>query len=424
MCSRRLLVVSALVGVILGMESRRGSAEKAQPAAVPHVAPNTAANHAPATPTAVRKQLLVDLLRYGARVEVSSQVRNAAFAAAGLVDGRPATVWNSQTGRLVGEWIEVTLPAEVRLREIQLIVGNTAPGRKGQDWFAMNPRIKAASVWVDGRKRGVVKFDTNLRSPQPLSVDVAEATTVRIVVDEVVMGTKRDWKEVCVGDLIVRGESNGRARTDSAPGVLTNEALLMPLLPHPENYCEQFETDALAARSEREPDDEDTGEIGNVDAPGKPACVETAWADGDEDRDTDGRRTDPWQIGTVYTVDDDIYELRQHELLLTTAKGTFRGDVVAVKDPTGSPPLVAALEAREVLAGYGPELLIWQTHDNGDKALKVCALRRERPYCTDALPYAAKDWEANVKVARGQIMLSPKRGKVPAYAHSRKLVWW
>jgi len=39
------------------------------------------------------------------------------------------------TGELVGAWIEVSVPAGARIRELRLTVGFTAAGPRGEDYY-------------------------------------------------------------------------------------------------------------------------------------------------------------------------------------------------------------------------------------------------------------------------------------------------
>lgn len=143
---------------------------------------------------------LVELLHaVPASVRVSSRVKNDAIKPEHLVDRDLQTAWNSATGELVGAWIEVSLPAGAELAELRLTVGHTGKGPRGEDYFTMNPRIKRVSVLHGEQVVAKVALDPARRELQRIA---ARATgTVRIVVDEIVAGSKKAWRETCISEL-------------------------------------------------------------------------------------------------------------------------------------------------------------------------------------------------------------------------------
>ncbi len=149
---------------------------------------------------------LVELLHaVPSTVRVSSRVANPTIRPAHLVDHDLSTAWNSATGELVGAWIEVTVPELATIAELRMTVGHTGKGPKSEDYFTMNPRIKTVAVWGTG-PAAIATFvlDPERRDLQTLAVKTPERT-LRIVVQEIVPGSKKAWRETAVSELEVWG---------------------------------------------------------------------------------------------------------------------------------------------------------------------------------------------------------------------------
>jgi hypothetical protein len=134
---------------------------------------------------------------------VSSTVDNPKILPAHLVDGDPATAWNSRTNDLVGAWIAFRVPREVHVDQIRMSAGFTHTDAVG-DLFTMNPRIQRVRVSRDGVVVLEQRLDPGSRKLQELAVDAAGGD-FRIEVTEIVRGSKRSWREVCVSELEVWG---------------------------------------------------------------------------------------------------------------------------------------------------------------------------------------------------------------------------
>jgi hypothetical protein len=52
---------------------------------------------------------------------------------------------------LVGAWFEVSVEDGAWIPELRMTVGHTGTGPKGEDYFVMNPRIKAVDIVADGK---------------------------------------------------------------------------------------------------------------------------------------------------------------------------------------------------------------------------------------------------------------------------------
>jgi len=139
-----------------------------------------------------------------ATVRVSSRVANPAILPAHLVDRDLATAWNSATGDLVGAWIEITVPDAATIAEVRLTAGHTGKGPKGEDYFTMNPRIAKVSVAQQGTALGTFAIATERRDLQSLRVK-ASGGTLRIVIEEIVPGSKKSWREAAISELEVWG---------------------------------------------------------------------------------------------------------------------------------------------------------------------------------------------------------------------------
>jgi hypothetical protein len=142
----------------------------------------------------------VELLHaYRGFVEVSSHVMNKTIKPEHLVDGDRETAWNSRTGELVGAWLDVWVPNGT-IEELRLTVGHTGTGPKGEDYFGLNPRIKAVSL-LDGDK--VIKkvtLDPENRELQTIKLP-APLARVRVRIEDVKLGGKKAWREVCISEL-------------------------------------------------------------------------------------------------------------------------------------------------------------------------------------------------------------------------------
>lgn len=137
------------------------------------------------------------------QIAVSSEVESKTIKPEQLVDRDRATAWNSKTGDLVGAWIEFRVPSVVTVDDIKLIVGHTGKGPEG-DYFPMNHRIKRVRVLREGEKVGDFTLDPNSRELQAIHVG-KPGGVYRIQVLEVVTGTKKNWRELCVAELEVWG---------------------------------------------------------------------------------------------------------------------------------------------------------------------------------------------------------------------------
>lgn len=136
-------------------------------------------------------------------VAVSSTVANPRFVPAHLVDGDPATAWNSRTGDLVGAWIAFRVPAEAHVTAVEMTVGFTSIDKQG-DLFTMNPRIKRVRLYRNGAVVREQALDPELRSAQSIAVDTAGGE-FKIELVELLPGSRRTWREACVSELRVLG---------------------------------------------------------------------------------------------------------------------------------------------------------------------------------------------------------------------------
>jgi hypothetical protein len=143
------------------------------------------------------------LHRAGTRVAVSSTVANRKLPPSALVDGDPATAWNSRTGELEGAWIELAIPTAAHVARIALTVGFTRKGPEG-DYFTMNPRIREVRVSRDGAELRRYKLDIESRALQNLAID-GPGGVYRIEVVAIAAGTRTTWRELCVSELEVWG---------------------------------------------------------------------------------------------------------------------------------------------------------------------------------------------------------------------------
>jgi hypothetical protein len=177
----------------------------------PSPSPSPSAASAPPAPAPPAPAPVVDLLlETNATITVSSRVDNPTDYPEHLVDGRPDTAWNGRTGDLNG-WIEVILPADVKVSSIAITAGFDK--KKGKDdLFTMNHRISKLRILRDQVLVKEATLDTSRRDLQLVPVSVAATGGQwRIEIVETVPGTKKEWNELVVSDLKMYGVA-GAAR--------------------------------------------------------------------------------------------------------------------------------------------------------------------------------------------------------------------
>lgn len=168
------------------------------------------------------------LARPGAIVNVGSTVANKAIKPAHLVDGKLDTAWNSRTGDLVGAWIVVRLPANVKVQSVKLTVGFTKVDPKLGDLFVENPRIKKVRV---SHGKTVVDQDLDIANRGLQEVPIAgDGGDYRIDVLAVELGTRKTWRETCISELEVWGTSATPISGTAIPSVYVNSFTPPPLL--------------------------------------------------------------------------------------------------------------------------------------------------------------------------------------------------
>ena len=136
-------------------------------------------------------------------IAVSSTVANASILPEHLVDGKLDTAWNSRTGDLVGAWIALRVPGDAHVTRIRMTAGFTVKDKRG-DLFTMNPRIRKLMLWRGTSRMREITLDPERRDLQDIPVDL-DGGDFKLVVSELVPGTKATWREVCVSELEVWG---------------------------------------------------------------------------------------------------------------------------------------------------------------------------------------------------------------------------
>jgi hypothetical protein len=202
----RLAVGIAMVWMV-GCGGEPGAApthrERAEPQREPpatHDSPSTEPS-TPTTPAISPPE--VDLLRaVPADLAVSSSYRDNPASPAHLLDELDSA-WCSRTDDLVGAWIEVRLPPSATVTSIALTSG-FARVVGDSDLFAGNHRLARVRVLRDGVELATHAVDPSSRELQRLAVD-GPGGLYRIEVLEVVPGTRRDWREVCISTLQILG---------------------------------------------------------------------------------------------------------------------------------------------------------------------------------------------------------------------------
>jgi len=168
---------------------------------------------------------VVDLLRATeATVRVSSAVANASDRPDKLVDGDLTTAWSSATGEMERTWIEVSLPADVRVDHLEMTAGFTRPGGR-RDLFTGNVRISRVRVLRDGTEVGSFALDRESRELQRVPAQGAGGVW-RIEMVGLIEGAQAGWREVTVSELRVMGIAGtaGLRATPAAPTVAIGPA--------------------------------------------------------------------------------------------------------------------------------------------------------------------------------------------------------
>ena len=388
-----------------------GACEKKQ-AAPPA---GTASGSAPATvisvdaaaPPADAADGLVELLHaYPASVEVSSHVINKTIRPEHLVDGNLGTAWNSRTGELAGAWVTVWVP-RATISELRLTVGHTGRGRNGEDYFAMNPRIKRVS-FVDGGKPRTVELDPDQRALQKITLAVP-AATVRITVDEVKLGSKKSWREVCISELEAWGTPPADEKPRARTAVVSVYRAPVPVPGDVErgtrvniaDLCDRAMKPLTAEYEAREHHLED--------AP--PSCGERAGVVVDEA---------PWKrVAILELAHNESHGPKSCDLVVGTTNGDYLVGYTHDCGPWDEGGLVlGAVRTENVIPGGPPELVIeYRTRrfQEVPVELMICRFANDRVQCTRGMQIVDETYEVKPRFTKGLVVFDPVAGKPPAH---------
>lgn len=138
-------------------------------------------------------------------VAVSSKVQNPRDYPEHLIDNKPETAWNSETGDLKG-WIAFRVPKDAHADYLTITCGFDKVAKDGTDLFTANHRIKKIALERDGVKLGEHTLDTNVRTPQRIEID-KDGGEFKLKVLETVPGTNEKWRELVVSEVHLMGKT-------------------------------------------------------------------------------------------------------------------------------------------------------------------------------------------------------------------------
>ncbi len=265
---------------------------KKEPATQPSPTPGSAATVVPLDASSVSVDApsvgaatvapLVDLLRRapGTTLRVSSRVRNKTIKPEHIFDGNLNTAWNSVTGELAGAWVQIEAETDSHIVEVRMTVGHTGKGKKGEDYFTMNPRITKLKVIRAGKPDTVVELDPERRDLQTVAID--GHGTARIEVVAVKPGTKKAWREVAISELEAWGHRAASAPPLASPA---KPAVAVGEIPDATDTtpCSRLAQEREEREASRKEQDEACAELPTqeerdqcaVDPPGDPECDDT-----------------------------------------------------------------------------------------------------------------------------------------------------
>lgn len=348
----------------------------------------------------------VELLHsYRGFVEVSSHVINKTIKPEHLVDGDRQTAWNSRTGELAGAWLDVWVP-DGTIAELRLTVGHTGTGPKGEDYFAMNPRIKAVTLLDGDTPIAKVMLDPEKRDLQTIALPAPRAR-VRVRVEEVVMGSKKAWREVCISELEAWGTPPPNAKPEKRVPVVSVFVPPQPTLAELATD-KAVDTTALCDKLMKPLQAEwDAKEHGLEDAP--PSCgVE------DETKIADGG---PWKsVGRWQLAYNEAHGPKECTLVVSTD----HGDYLVGPDRSCGPWDDENLRVRDVrledaAPGGDPELVIEYFTLRADVPIEmiVCRNAPDAVRCTDAFVIEGPTWKVKPRFVKGTVAFDPVEGKPP-----------
>ena len=352
----------------------------------------------------------VELLHsYLAFVEVSSHVRNKTIKPEHLVDGDLQTAWNSVTGELVGAWLEINASG-MQIDEVRLTVGHTGKGPKGEDYWVMNPRIEKVAV-LDGPKVvATVALDPDNRGLQSVKLP-APLSKVRLRVEEVVMGTKKTWREVCVSELEAWGMPPAGAKPSKRVPVVS---VFEPPPPDPGELARGKPVDTVKLCDEiMKPlqAEWDGKSHGMEDAPPRCDVAHTSV----EARD---RADSPWLGVSVFRVAyNEVHGPMSCTLVVSTDAGDFfvgesRG--CGPWDNESIEPRSAAVRA--IMPGAGPWLVVEYATTRGDLPVEmiVCQVQGDAVVCTKPWQIENATFKVAPRFSKGMVVFDPVEGSPPA----------
>jgi hypothetical protein len=348
----------------------------------------------------------VELLHaYIGFVEVSSHVMNKTIKPEHLVDRDLETAWNSRTGELVGAWLDVSVPGGA-IEELRLTVGHTGTGPKGEDYFAMNPRIKAVSLLDGETVLAKVTLDPEKRALQTIKLP-APIARVRIRVDEIVPGSKKSWREVCISELEAWGKPPPDATPSKRVPVVSVFVPPQPTLAELVNG-KAVDPNALCDKLMKPLQVEWEGkDHGLEDAP--PSC-------GVEDSETlaDGG---PWKsVGRWQLAYNDAHGPKECTLVVSTELGDFFVGPDRSCGPWDDENLrVRDVRVEDATPGGDPELVIEYLTLRADVPIEmiVCRIANSAVQCTAPFVIEGPTWKVKPRFVKGTIAFDPAFGKPP-----------
>lgn len=209
-----------------------------------------------AAPFARPKAVPANLLQtVPSKLAVSSTVDNPRDFPEHLIDGQPETAWNGKSGDLAGAWIAFRVPADAHVDHVEMNVGFDK--KSGDvDLFTANHRIKRVKVRRGAKVIGEVTLDVENRGLQKIPVDADGGPDFKIEIVETVPGTKPEWRELVVSELVVVGRPGKTRRPAGEPlrvSVADLDARLstMPFFEHTESNVYASVEAFCAARIDR-----------------------------------------------------------------------------------------------------------------------------------------------------------------------------